>query len=236
MCLLKRCFAMGTIALVMSMSTAVEAAPITTLFNTGVDSSGVPLAAGLEDLNWEITAFVEIDNSTPVPIPATGPFVPTTPPGPWLNDAADANGDVPSNSRWITPTVSGQNVPAGFIDFELLFDLSAFDASTAVIGGSFASDNTVSDVLVNGISTGDSGSNFLTWVGFSIDPTLLLPGVNSIVFVSNNQSAVGDPSPGGLRVDFDNPQANAIPEPSSILLTAFGLLGLAGFRRRRHSK
>jgi len=235
MSLLKKCFAMGTIALVMSMSTAVEASPIPGLFNTGVDSSGVPLAAGVADLNWEVIAFTDLGGtSLPGSIPVD-PFVPTTPPAPWLADSADANGDVPSNSRWLSTNTSGQNIPAGFISFETTFDLSAFDASSANISGSFASDNTVSDVLVNGISTGDSGSNFLTWVPFSIDAALLNSGLNSIVFVSNNQGQTVSPS--GLRVDFNNPQATLlIPEPSSFALTSLCMMGLAGLRRRNHSK
>jgi len=98
----------------------------------------------------------------------------------------------------------------------------------------------VTAVLLNGVSQMITGNDFAIELDFSI-PTgsNFIAGVNTLQFVMFNRAGggvAGTPSPHGLRVEFTSATATAIPEPSSLLLTALGLLGMAGFRQRRLSK
>jgi len=217
MCRIKKCFALGIITLVMSFSTAVEAAPIT-LFNTGVDGGGALLTPGDLDPHWTITTSP--DGSFIAP----GPAITQLNHPAWLANGPDSN--------WISVTDAGtNNVAAGTYVFETTFDLTGLVPATAQIVGQYSPDNAVSDVLINGVSTGISGGAFNVFTPFAINSGFIA-GVNTLEFLLLN----GGPgaNPGGLRVELSG--TAAVPEPSSFVLAALGLLGLCVVRRRRHGK
>jgi hypothetical protein len=77
-------------------------------------------------------------------------------------------------------------------------DLTGQDLKTLVLSGGWAVDNSASDILVNGVSSG------LTCAGFGAYTPLLIrsnlvAGVNTFDFLVNNAPAT--PNPTGLRVD-----------------------------------
>jgi len=221
MSLLKKCSAIGAVLLVMSLSMATEAAPIV-LFNTGVDAGGALLTPGDLDPHWTITTSPDAPDAS---FSAPGPAITQLNHPAWLANGPDSN--------WISVTATGtDNLAPGDYVYETTFDLTGLNPATAAISGQYAADNTVADVLLNGVSTGSSGSNFLTFNPFTISSGFIA-GVNTLEFVVTNQGASA--SPFGFRAELSG-TANVIPEPASSVLTALGLLGLTGLRRRRLSK
>ena len=192
---------------------------IANLFNTGVDAGGVPLADNAADSHWVITSAPTAGG--PLAATAAGGF----PIPPWVGDN--------STSAWLVPTADTNGL-AGDYFYETTFDLSG-DPSTASIYGRSSADNTVVDILLNGVSTGNSNPNgFGGWTDFSIaadEGDVFSAGTNTLTFIVNNAGQPADPpGPIGLRVEF-LAATEFIPEPSSLGLCAIALLGL--LRRRR---
>ena len=106
------------------------------------------------------------------------------------------------------------------------------DPDTAFLSGLWASDDGGTDILINGISTGQTNVGLGTLVPFLINGGFL-PGINTLDFVVNN----GSSGPTGLRVEGLDGFAVA-PEPSSLaMLLGLGGIGLLGYlRRRRRSR
>lgn len=208
---------LGIVALVLSLSTTAEAVPIT-LFNTGADGSGSLLAAGDLDPHWTITTSAEGSFSTPAPA-----ITQLNHPA-WL-----ANGP---NSNWISVVAAGTTPAAeGAYVYETTFDLTGLAPSSAQITGQFSVDNNVTDVLLNGASTGINGGGFSVFIPFTINSGFIA-GVNTLAFEVLNAGASANPH--GLRVELSG--TALVPEPSTLSLVAgIGLVGLFGFQRRRHT-
>jgi hypothetical protein len=111
--------------------------PITGLYNTGVDNSGVAVVGSQIDQHWVLgggTAYTSLSSGWPIG-------------GPWVADS--------STSRWITPTTNAANsldaTTNGFYTYSLTFDLAANDLlSTAWFKGQFAADDLVSSEVDTG--------------------------------------------------------------------------------------
>lgn len=168
----------------------LSAAPIPGLFPTGVDNSGKLLAAGAVDPHYKLVASVDPAN----PGPNAEVVLPGFPIPPWL-----ANGP---SSGWIAPKAnqSGGNEPGDYV-YEIRFDLSGLDPSTAVLAGVWSSDNGGVDIRLNGVSTGVSFEGDFS--RFS-DPFTLksgfIAGVNTLQFVINN--GAGGINPTGFRAEI----------------------------------
>jgi hypothetical protein len=145
--------------------------------------------------------------------------------GPWIGDSRD--------SAWITPATDTTG-PDGDYLYDLVFDMTGLDISTASIFGQWAVDNFGIEILLNGVPTGNSNNNgFAGYTDFSIsaeEGDVFLPGRNTLQFVVNNGAP---PGPTGLRVEFLTATAAAVPEPSVSFL---GLTGLGLLLRRRRSR
>ena len=188
-----------------------NAAIISYLFPTGVDSSGAPLGDGVSDPNYyiletESSGVVMNENN----IPAS-----------WVSHS--------SNSNWIWEKATGK--PADVTrTFRTTFDLTGLDPNTASISGKWAVDNQGLDILVNGISTGQTTGQ--TNLGFEELTTFninsgFVDGLNTLDFVARD---VGRTS--GFLVDSISGNADAIPqsvpEGSSLLsLLVVGLFSTA---------
>jgi hypothetical protein len=142
----------------------------------------------------------------------------------------------------VTPLGPGSNTNIGvFADYhyQTTFSMSGLNPLTALIAGQVSYDNFLQDVLINGVSTGISadasnpGPSFGGWLAFTFDAAdiaLLNGGVNTLTFIVRSAQADGMDDYTGLRVEFTQREAAAIPEPASLTLLGAGLLAL---RRRR---
>lgn len=198
------------------------AAPIGTLYNTGVDSSGVATTGNSADLHWTLaggTAYTGATNGS-FPIP------------PWVPETA--------TSRWITPTANAGSFPFDFTSdgiytFSQSFSLTGFQFKTASLSGVFASDNTVDSITLNGKTITGSGGSFTSFLPFSSTAGAFQAGTNTLTFtVRNFAYPAGGSNPTGLRVEVAGTAA-VVPEPATwaMLVVGFGLVGAATRRRVR---
>jgi hypothetical protein len=167
----------------------IGSVPIPGLFNTGVGDDSLPLEDGAEDPHYKMV--VAPDETVQ---PATALAGPPSPP--WV----EASG----SSRWIGPNndAAGQG-PPGDYQFEIEFDMTGLDPSTAKIMGMWSSDNVGSDILLNGTPTNNpQGGQFPVLTEFEISSEkghVFLPGMNKLTFLVNN--APPGFNPAGLRVE-----------------------------------
>ena len=184
-----------------------NAAIISDLFPTGVDSSGTPLGDGVSDPHYYILE--------------------TTSSGVVINENKIHNAWVShsSNSNWIWQEATGE--PAGVTrTFRTTFDLTGLDPNTASISGKWAVDNQGLDILVNGISTGQTNFGFEELTTFNINSGFV-DGLNTLDFVAKDLGHIS-----GFLVDSISGNADAIPqsapEGSSLLsLLVVGLFSTA---------
>jgi uncharacterized protein (TIGR03437 family) len=180
------------------------------VFNTGVAFAAVLLADATVDRHYKLVASA--DPAFPGPDAVTvnsnaNPFPNWTANGP--------------NSKWIGPRAdAGAGNSEGTYTYRTTFDLTGFNAATAVLTGQWASDNE-GVMKLNGatVSTG-SASSFFGWTPFIIN-TLnagLVGGINTLDFVITNDPPGNNPTnPTGLRVEISG---TALPALSGVLTSA----------------
>ena len=186
----------------------MHAAAIPGLFSTGVDALGNPLPGGAPDPHYTISGG------------GAGPasFV-TVCPGclGWIGNIGPA--------QWVDPDGNGGNT--GAFDYTTTFDLTGFDPTTASITGSFAVDDQLTDVVLNGSSVPVVGlGNWFSYTPLDINSGFIA-GINTLTF-----SLVNSGGPGGLQVSLSGTAIT--PEPGSILLFVSGIAAcLVRHGRRR---
>lgn len=161
--------------------------------------------------------------------PVSGDLFVTTsaggfPIGPWVGDSL--------TSAWISPSMDTNAEPGTYL-YDLEFDLTGLDPTTASIVGAWSSDDGGTDILLNGVSLGETNGGFGGFTDFTVaadEGDAFLPGLNTLTFVVDNGGAA--PNPTGLRVEFLSATAAVIPEPDAVLFAAIGGV-LALLRRRR---
>jgi len=211
--------------------------PIPGLFNTGVISE-TPIvlnADGSVDLHYLLVTSPDPS----FPGPASFVVTPITRPCPdpsgqacWLADGPD--------SKWISAradTWTSGNGIAGNYDYQLSFDLTGFDPSTAFIAGQWATDNEAGPIRLNGGSTGSTTgpTDFSFFTPFTISSGFVA-GVNTLDFPVVNDVVSFPVNPTGLRVEFLSSSATpvlatSVPEPTTLMLLTLALAGLTVSRR-----
>lgn len=189
------------------------AAPIS-IFNTGVNSAGVGaggLALGGSDSHYSIGMDMT-------------PFVVTHP-------AYVANN---ATSQWIWG-----NGLTGFetYTFTTTFDLTGLNAATAVLNGLWGADNQGLDIILNGVSTGDTllgvvVGNFNQLHAFTLESGFIA-GLNTLSFVIQNNGG-----PGAFRAQFVGTAdlaSSDVPEPGTLALVAVALLAAGALRGRKQA-
>jgi hypothetical protein len=202
------------------------AATISTLFNTGVDALGAPVADNTPDLHYTLAA-PGAQTGVPLVVTASGGF----PIPPWIGDNA--------TSAWVgtlNPTALGPTSVTREYHYQTTFSMAGLVPSSAVIAGQMSQDNLLLDVLINGSSAGisESAVSFGAFTPFSFDAAdiaLLNGGTNTLTFIVQSATTDGSDDYTSLRVEFLTKTADVIPEPTIIGLALLGALGLV--RRRR---
>lgn len=220
-------FVLSLALVALGLSTA-NGAVITTLYNTGVDNSGNVLANNVPDGHYQVTA-------SPL-----GAFIPRTataagegfPIPPWLGDS--------TVSRWIGPNTTDLVAGDGLFTYRTTFDLTGFIPGTASISGRWSTDDPGVNIFINGVATGQTSIDFTQWSAFTITSGFV-NGINTIDFVVNNQNnpAVSDTGPTGLRVEMTGTGNLLVPEPASMSIWAAGMglvVGGGALRRRFFAK
>lgn len=173
---------------------------VATLFSSGLDATGKPLAPGQTDPHYTLTASAY---STPPP-PAISATVMVNHPA-WLANTA--------NSCWIGAIANGSaNVAAGNYNFRTTFDLSGMDTNGISLSLRFAVDNGVSAVYLNGVA---KSLPILPWEQYnafspySVISSGFASGINTLDFYTANYTA--SPNPGGFRVEASGTAAKWMP-------------------------
>lgn len=194
-------------AFLLSFGGAIKtaAAPIETLFNTGVSDTRELLTEG--ELDPHYTLLFSPDPGFPGPDAFA--LLPGFPVGPWLEEGPD--------SRWIAPQAnqSTGNEPGSYT-FSTTFVLDGLDPATAVITGRMSADNSVTAVRLNGLDLGLTSGGFNAWFPFSIpEGAPFLAGVNTLEFDVSNAGDTANPV--GLRVEMTG-RATGAGEAPMILM------------------
>ena len=164
----------------------VESAAVTSLYPTGLSNNRTALADGAADPHYVITAAAQGTVGANATVILNHPN--------WAaNDA---------QSKWIGVVNPGStSIQPGNYNFRTAFSLDGFIPSTVKVDLSVAVDNDVSDVLVNGQSTGLSFSGFAGLSGTSSLQSGFQSGQNTLEFLTINQPP--NANPGGVRVLAD---------------------------------
>ena len=220
----------ATLAMALGSIDRAQAATISTLFNTGVSSTGVPTVG--PDTNYTLSGSAF--GSAPRAI-AIGTFPAST-----YNTAAGAAGQGDdTKSAWIGPNNDNLQDKIGQYTYSTSFDLSGLDASTASIQGKWNTDNSGPKLILNGMDVTATNSGFGT--GFS--SFSLTSGFNSamntLAFVVDNANpGDGAATPTALRVEFTStfaqaiPTATEVPEPSDLAGTGFAFGSVVLLKRK----
>src|SRR5437588_419013 len=131
---------------------ALGQAPIPTLFNSGVDDTGMVLPDRAKDPHYQLIQSPDLIDAGPDAYVVFSNFFPIPP---WLANGPDSN--------WIAPNWNQRAGDAeGDYIYRTTFDLTGFDPNTANIVGQWAMDNQGLDILINGVSTGITHVNNAT--------------------------------------------------------------------------
>lgn len=155
--------------------------------STGVDDASAVLAPAAQDAHYAIvqgpSGFVPRQATVARAHPS---FVPNDPVG------------TVGGSSWIAPlsTTDTFFAPGTYV-YRTTFDLTGLDPASARIDGTFAVDNSVTDVILNGTSLGIQGGAYWAMTNFAIT-SHFVDGVNTMEFVVLNSG--GSAGPTGLRV------------------------------------
>lgn len=162
------------------------------LYNTGVDAAGKPLADDAVDSHYRLT----FGGTTAYAATEAGGF----PIPPWLGSN--------SMSSWISPSPDTTGLSDGLgtynYSYRTTFLLTGMNLATVRLAGRWATDNNGVNILINGVSTGQSNTNqFASWTPFVITSGFV-NGANTLTFVVNNGSpgSVPGSDPTGLRVEL----------------------------------
>jgi hypothetical protein len=229
---MKRWISFAAVAVALAFPGLARAATISTLFNTGVDSTHTVLPDGtIGDPHYTLTSVP--GGTTDIRIRSTAGGYPYPPTGPYFV------GDQ-TKSLWIGPNNAPTlNSPVGEYTYQTTFDLSAYNYLTASISGLWSTDNQGLHIYLNGIdilAAPTSAQQYkLGFAAFNLPTADLLPHLNTLQFVVRNMQ--GNPhslNPEALRVELTGTADLTIPEPASLaVFGTFGALGLVGLGWRR---
>ena len=165
---------------------------VTTLYNTGFDANGNPLAAGGTDAHWTLTSSPDATWKGPSAYHSL-----TIPGAAWIGCAQSPYSLVIGPSQ-----NNAANVAPGNYVYHTSFDLTGFDPSSVVITGRIITDDNLTSFKVNGADTGLRCA-YNTWTNFTItngSGITLQPGANTVDLTVQNGGSSANPS--GFQVQW----------------------------------
>jgi len=176
------------------------AGPLSTLFNSGVGDACQALAAGTSDPHYVLTSSAY-----------------STPPPPNISATVMANHSAwlanNATSRWIGVVASGTTgVPGGRYIFRTTFDLTDMDTNTATVAFRTATDNRLTDVLLNGVSKGLTQTGYAAFGAWLTLSNGFAAAVNTLDFCVTNEGA----GPSGFRVETGGSAAQRMPTNTAV--------------------
>lgn len=227
---------MKTLFLTLALSGGLFALPIT-IYNTGVNSSGMPLAPNVPGVPNILDSHFIVSSG-----PGSATWFATNYLTPYYND-------ITSSARWIAPATlvpsAGALDPllvqdAGTYQLVQFFNVPLASISFATLSGVFAADNCATITLNTTLlaTTGgtcvdflNGSSNFTGVTPFSATTSAFNPGLNTLRINLRN-----DGGPAGLYVSFTNAAAEGsnVPEPGTYAAMGSGLVLLALLRRNAY--
>ena len=190
---------------VQAKGTAVSVdSTIPTLFSTGLGADGKLLAAGAADPHFVLTASAQ-SNPPPPPIAATAVQRVST----WFTNNA--------KSGWLGPVNPATNgaAPGNYV-YETTFDLTGFDPASARVTAQVAVDDTLTDVLINGVSTGITYSFSNALSAAFVVTSGFVAGLNRLEFRTANRGAL--PNPTGFRSQLSGTAVAVLPTTTTLPL------------------
>lgn len=209
--------ATGRFAAMLILAAGLVHAAAIPIFNTGVDAGGAVLPDGtIGDPHYRLAVVPAGLSTSQIRILTSASGYPIPP---WAGDN--------TLSRWIGPNNDPDaNGPAGTYEYITNFDLTGFDPATASITGQWATDDPGTEILINGVATGNTSCCYTAFTPFTINSGFV-SGMNELRFRVVNQGG-----PTGLRVEVAG-AADAVPEPASALLAGSAMAALAILRSRK---
>ena len=235
----------------MRMRKSILGTQLLVLFcSTGTMAASVivkSIATGIDDTTGQKIEFLSLDTDYSIGVGSTEGvgLVPHTVSSAHLFADSDS-----SDSRWIAIDISHPESPfdanddialTGTYSFITSVDLTGYDATSSQIEGvRFGADNQLIGVLINGISvfsespTEPRAEDFKEFHSLgTVGAGLMLPGLNEIEFKVYNAKFNQEIAANSMGFRAEGlVTANPIPEPSTALLLALGLIGFAARGRR----
>jgi hypothetical protein len=206
------------------IASSLSAATISTLYNTGVDAAGRPVADNTPDTHWSLVA-PGVQVGTPLVVTSSGGYpIATRFDSGWIRDN--------STSAWLgTLWYTALGPRLSEYHYQTTFSLAGLDPASAIIGGQVSNAYLLLDILINGVSAGFNESNgtYAAFIPFGLDAAdiaLLNGGLNTLTFIVQSGNTVdGTDAYTGLRVEFLTKTANPIPEPGAAALAGLAVFG-----------
>jgi hypothetical protein len=141
----------------------------------------------------------------------------------WANAATTPT----SNWVWDTANTTGTGSP---LTFSYQFDLTGYDAATALLSGGWSTDNTGLAVLNSTTIASLGAGGFASFSPLSAGSSSFLAGVNTLTFTVTDLGL-----PGGFRTSFTvmADEVSAVPLPAGGALLLTGVMGMAAMRKRK---